>query len=61
MKILIAKILYKIGRKPHVSTFVDEETITMGYGKLDFDGLFQFPLPLKIIRKKYGTTKWSDL
>lgn len=32
------------GEKPSYSTFIDEVTITAGYGNLDSAGMFQYPL-----------------
>lgn len=56
---LIALLKYIIGVKYQTSTFIDEDTITMGYGKLDSIGEFQYPLPNKIIKHKMGTTSWN--
>lgn len=55
-EIAIAK--YNKGIPPSVSTFIDEDTIVLGYGKLDYD--FEFPLPNSIIIKEYGTTSWAE-
>ncbi len=60
MKTLIAIILYHLGKKISVSTFIDEDTITAGYGKLDSLGFFKYPLPKKYIIKIYGCNKWSN-
>ena len=49
---------YKKGKTPSVSTFIDEDTIIMGYGKLDYD--FEYPLPPKIITEIYETTSWAQ-
>lgn len=58
----IALFLYYIGIKWSWSTFIDEDSITMGYGKLDYIGNFKLPLPSKIIKKKFkGCTKYSQL
>jgi len=43
MNKLIARILKWIGRKPHYSTGICGST-TCGYGKLDKNGYWQFPL-----------------
>lgn len=32
------------GKKPDYSTSIDEETVTAGYGELDYAGEFEFPL-----------------
>lgn len=55
-EIAIAK--YNKGIPPSVSTFIDEDTIILGYGKLDID--FEFPLPAHITVKEYGTQSWAE-
>ena len=56
-----AILLYKIGVKPSCSTFIDEETITVGYGKLDSVGYFQYDLPRKYVHKLFkGCDTWDD-
>ena len=40
MKTLIALFFYYTGKKYWSSTFIDEDTITAGYGKLDNIGMF---------------------
>lgn len=60
MKTIIAVVLYHWGVRLTVSTFIDEDTITAGYGQLYADGCFQYPLPPNYIRKIYGCTKWSN-
>lgn len=35
---------YELGITPSYSTFIDEITITAGYGELDRVGSFEFPL-----------------
>ena len=54
----IAQERYDKGEIPSISTFIDEDTIIMGYGNLDYD--FEFPLPIETIRKIHGTTSWSE-
>lgn len=49
---------YNLGQHYSCSTFIDEDTIVAGYGKLDYD--FEFPLPTKLIKEIYGTTSWSE-
>lgn len=44
MKTLIAKILYWLNFKPCFSTNICDE-LTAGYGKLDFNGFWQYQLP----------------
>jgi len=50
--------MLKKGKKPFISTFIDEDTIIMGFGKLDYD--FEFPLPKDEIIKRFGTTSWAQ-
>jgi hypothetical protein len=54
----IALKRYQNSEKPFVSTFIDEDTIIVGYGKLDYD--FEYPLPSNIIKDIYGTTSWDE-
>lgn len=51
---------YRNGEKPWISTSIDEDTIVMGYGKLEFDG-FEFPLPDEIVIEINGTLSWNQL
>lgn len=53
----IALERYNSGEQHNVSTFIDEDTIIDGYGKLDYD--FEFPLPVDKIKEIYGTNSWS--
>lgn len=48
-----AVIMYNIGKKPACSTFIDEVTITAGYGKLSNIGDFQYNLPRPYIKKLF--------
>lgn len=55
---------YLNGEKWSCSTFIDEETITVGYGKLDNIGCFEFELPFSFRSEHnimYGCKKWSEL
>lgn len=52
----IALDRYNNGEKFSSSTFIDEDTIILGYGNLDID--FEFPLPAHITVKEYGTQSW---
>lgn len=54
----IALERYNKGEQYNVSTFIDEDTIVAGYGKLDYD--FEFPLPGSVIKEIYGTTSWKQ-
>lgn len=61
MKTLVALFLYHIlKKKPSYSTFIDEDTITMGYGKLYEIGDFKYPLPKSIILKSFKHLRWSE-
>ena len=56
-----AVVIYSIGKKPSCSTFIDEVSITTGYGKLNDIGYFQYDLPKWCVRKLFkGCTKWKD-
>lgn len=46
IKKLIAKFLKFIGIKPYFSTGIDEK-LTGGYGELDENGYFEYPLDVK--------------
>ena len=49
---------YTNGEPFSSSTFIDEDTIILGYGNLDYD--FEFPLPAYITVKEYGTQSWTE-
>ena len=53
----IAVLLWAIRIKPSISTFIDEDTIIMGYGQLRYE--FYYPLPNWIVKLKYGTISWN--
>lgn len=58
---LWAIILYLFGKKPSSSTFIDEDTITCGYGRLDSIGCFKYPLSTSYIKFHHnGCTTWSE-
>lgn len=59
LRSFIAILLYLLGIKHSVSTFIDEDTIIAGYGSLNRD--FYYPLPTSYVRKIYGTTSWANL
>jgi len=44
MKRIIAQLLKFLGFRPHASTGI-HEYITYGYGDLDSNGFWQYPLP----------------
>ena len=50
---------YEMGEQPNVSTSIDDDTILMGYGQLDYAD-FEFPLPIEKIIEIHGTTSWSQ-
>ena len=55
----IAWVRHTAGNKPVFSTFIDEDTITGGYGQLDDIGIFYYPLSSKTIAKHFnGHTSW---
>lgn len=60
LKEYIAIILYKLGFKPGATTFIDEDTIMMGYGKCHGVGVFEYPLPKKYVKKIMGCTTWIE-
>ena len=47
-------MLHKCNYKPSLSTFIDEDTITAGYGKLDTIGCFEYQLSKKETMKLTG-------
>jgi hypothetical protein len=52
-KEIIAIVLYKIGVKPKCTHFIDEETVSYGYGKLDgWMGLWQYQIPFNVKSEK---------
>ena len=56
-----AVVIYLTGKKPNCSTFIDEVSITAGYGKLNDLGDWQYSLPKKYIKKEFkGCLKWKD-
>lgn len=54
----IALDRYNKGEKYTISTFIDEDTIILGYGELSYD--FEFPLPAFIAVKEFGTQSWEQ-
>ena len=44
-----ALLRFAMGEKPRFSTFIDEETVTAGYGELDDHGWWEYPLPQGLI------------
>jgi len=55
----IAVILYFLKFKYSCSTFIDEESIVAGYGKLIYND-FKYPFPRWLKIKIWGTTKWKE-
>ena len=56
-----AVVMYKIGKTPSCSTFIDEVSIPAGYGKLNDVGSFKYDLPKRYVRKLFkGCTNWND-
>jgi hypothetical protein len=60
MKTAIAVLLYLCRIRWNISTFIDEDTITVGYGRLYADGAFQYPVPRWLVMKHYHTTSWDE-
>lgn len=61
LKIFVALIRYFILRqKPGCSTFIDENTITLGYGQCLSLGDFEYPLPMWVIKRRYGAVLWFE-
>lgn len=50
----IAIALYRIGVKPCATHFIDEETVSYGYGKMDELGLWEYQIPFHIKSEKYN-------
>lgn len=48
----IAIALFYLGRPPGCTTFIDEVTMSYGYGKLDNLGLWQYQLPFGFIENR---------
>lgn len=49
---IIAICLHKLGKKPNVTTFIDERTLMFGYGKLNGNiGIWQYNLPRYYVLK----------
>lgn len=47
----VAICLYKIGKKPCATMFIDEVTIMYGYGKCHSVGVFEYNLPEKYVKR----------
>ena len=58
MKTVIAIVMYWIGFKPKISTFIDEETVTYGYGQLYSMGDWEYEIPHRFL-KKDAKRKWT--
>ena len=48
---VIAIIRFLFGENPSISTFIDGNTLTYGYGELDDFGCWQFELPFSFCKK----------
>lgn len=42
--------LYRLGKKPSATMFIDEVTIMYGYGKCHSVGVFEYNLPSKYVK-----------
>lgn len=47
----VAIFLYKIGKKPCATMFIDEVTVMYGYGKCHSVGMFEYNLPSKYVKR----------
>ena len=47
----LAICLYKLGKKPSATMFIDEVTIMYGYGKCHDVGVFEYNLPAKYVKR----------
>lgn len=47
----IAICLHKLGKKPNVTSFIDEKTLMFGYGKLYSIGVWHYNLPRWYVKK----------
>ena len=54
----VAVVGYYLKFEYRCSTFIDEESIIAGYGKLNYD--FKYPFPRWLILKVWGTTSWKN-
>lgn len=52
MKPLIASILYCLGIKPKITTFIDEATLSYGYGYLHGTGVWEYQIEAHWILKR---------
>lgn len=48
---IVALFLYFIGKQYKTSVFIDEVTLTYGYGKLDTIGCWEYQLPFWFTKK----------
>ena len=58
-----AIVKYLSGETLHCSTFIDEQTRTLGYGELDSLGTFEYELPLMFrieMEIDGGTLTWKQ-
>jgi hypothetical protein len=56
-----AVVMFWVGKEPACSTFIDEVSITAGYGRLNSIGAFRYDLPKRYVRKLFkGCDKWRD-
>ena len=56
-----AVVIYLFGKKPNSSTFIDEVSITAGYGQLNNIGEFKYALPDWCVRKMFnGCNNWDE-
>ena len=59
MNDIIAKILFKIGIKPKLTSFIGGD-MSYGYGKMNGNiGIWQFQLPFGYVENKCRRGKWK--
>ncbi len=56
----IAFFLWLDGEPYLTSCFIDEDSITCGYGEIYSDGGFEYPLPNQIIKGVFKTLSWKE-
>jgi len=53
LAVFVAKLLYNIGIKPKATLFIDGESVSYGYGKIDGNvGVWKFQLPNGYIKNR---------
>jgi hypothetical protein len=55
----VAIVMWEEGKKPTYSTDI-ADNISCGYGKLDWNGFWEFPLPFSYWPQKMQELYWED-